>query len=114
MNRVASQSIGSGDEYPITQSVEARAASTRSTVAIIAKNELLLPLLRLAILEQDLDLLLDGLCQCLTLGGDPHRDGDFHLCSPGVQRQYCSVLILSSKYCKKTQAWGKMTFESQQ
>ena len=78
MDVVARQPIGSRDEHPIKgptahlipSAIEPWPTQTRSAVPIIPKNALLLPLppVRLTVLGQELDLLLDCLGVCLTLG----------------------------------------------
>jgi len=49
----------------------------------------------LALLGQDLELLLDRLRQSLTLGRHPYIHGDFHLCSPG-RKGLVVFLVVSS------------------
>src|SRR5947209_14841898 len=49
----------------------------------------------LAILVQDLELLLDRLRQGLTLGRHPHIHSDFHLCTP-LLKGLVGFLVLPS------------------
>src|SRR5215469_16862135 len=94
MNVVASKSIRGSDDHTIksctphlfTKSIKSWTTELCSTIAIIAKDVLLLPRpsLCLMVFLQTVELLFDCLCLCLSLCRNTNVNRDVHGTSPDV------------------------------